>query len=124
MNWSKVTEMILQSLFLLVYFYLHHFDTVKSNFTTKNPFSKFLKDPKLQSSSTGQDQAEHDFFVHQSLFNDSLFSEFPSSKKNRLKRKVKSMFEFAYDGYMQYAYPLDELDPINRVVNLKLGTRA
>jgi len=28
------------------------------------------------------------------------------------REKAKRMFYHAYDGYMQYAYPLDELRPI------------
>ena len=28
---------------------------------------------------------------------------------------VRKMFYFGYDGYMKYAFPMDELDPINCV---------
>ncbi|TGZ64427.1 hypothetical protein CRM22_006386 [Opisthorchis felineus] len=31
---------------------------------------------------------------------------------NNLKNRVKEMFYHAYDGYMRYAYPLDELRPL------------
>jgi len=38
---------------------------------------------------------------------------FSDSERLRLKAKSKSMFEFAYDNYIKYAFPLDELDPIH-----------
>lgn len=44
-------------------------------------------------------------------FNEYLF--FPESERIQLKEKAKSMLAFAYDSYMDFAYPLDELDPIH-----------
>ncbi len=46
-------------------------------------------------------------------FNEYL--HFPDQERLRLKDLTKSMFEFAYDNYMKYAYPKDELDPIHCV---------
>jgi hypothetical protein len=43
-------------------------------------------------------------------FNDYLY--FPDSERVRLKNLAKSMVEFAYDNYMKFAFPLDELNPI------------
>jgi hypothetical protein len=38
---------------------------------------------------------------------------FPENERLRLKSLAKSMFEFGYDNYMKYAFPMDELDPIH-----------
>lgn len=46
-------------------------------------------------------------------YNEYLF--FPNAERIRLKEKAKEMFEFAYDNYMKFAYPKDELDPIHCV---------
>ena len=45
-----------------------------------------------------------------SEFNDYLF--FSDVERVRLKNLAKSMFEFGYDNYMKFAFPLDELNPI------------
>lgn len=44
-------------------------------------------------------------------YDDYLF--FAESERVRLKNMAKEMFEFGYDNYMKYAFPLDELDPIH-----------
>jgi hypothetical protein len=44
-------------------------------------------------------------------YNEYLF--FSDSERTQLKSKAKSMLAFAYDNYMNFAYPLDELDPIH-----------
>ena len=44
-------------------------------------------------------------------YNDYLY--FSDHERNRMKNLTKSMFEFGYDNYMKYAYPMDELDPIH-----------
>lgn len=41
------------------------------------------------------------------------YLHFPESERIRLKQLAKQMFEFGYDNYMKYAFPLDELDPIH-----------
>lgn len=46
-------------------------------------------------------------------YNEYLF--FPNAERIRMKEKAKEMFEFAYDNYIRYAYPKDELDPIHCV---------
>jgi len=44
-------------------------------------------------------------------YNKYLF--FPENERQRLKSLAKSMFEFGFDNYMKYAFPMDELDPIH-----------
>uniref|UniRef100_A0A0N5ARZ6 alpha-1,2-Mannosidase n=1 Tax=Syphacia muris TaxID=451379 RepID=A0A0N5ARZ6_9BILA len=39
--------------------------------------------------------------------------QFTKSQKNYYRDKVKSMFYHAYNGYLNYAYPLDELKPLS-----------
>lgn len=41
------------------------------------------------------------------------YLHFPEKERVRLKEMAKNMFEFGYDNYMKYAFPLDELDPIH-----------
>lgn len=45
--------------------------------------------------------------------NYSKYLFFPENERLRLKNLAKSMFEFGYDNYMKYAFPMDELDPIH-----------
>ncbi|KAL3093179.1 hypothetical protein niasHT_022629 [Heterodera trifolii] len=40
------------------------------------------------------------------------YFEFDDDKKNYYREKVKRMFYHAYNGYLQYAYPHDELKPL------------
>lgn len=41
------------------------------------------------------------------------YATFNYNVKRRMKNEARRMFEFAYDNYMQYAFPMDELDPIH-----------
>lgn len=41
------------------------------------------------------------------------YLHFSEAERERLKNLSKEMFEFGYDSYMKYAFPLDELDPIH-----------
>lgn len=41
------------------------------------------------------------------------YLHFSENERLRLKDMAKQMFEFGYDNYMKYAFPLDELDPIH-----------
>jgi len=43
-------------------------------------------------------------------YNEYLY--FPNNERIRLKNLAKEMFEFGYDNYMKFAFPLDELNPI------------
>jgi hypothetical protein len=42
-----------------------------------------------------------------------LSFDFPEKKKAYYREKVKSMFYHAYNGYLDYAYPKDELRPLS-----------
>ncbi len=47
---------------------------------------------------------------------DKLGSRYPpinTEELVRLHHKAKEMFQFGYDNYMTYAFPMDELDPIH-----------
>lgn len=43
------------------------------------------------------------------------YSSFPDSLKAKMKDMAKEMFYFGYDNYMKYAFPEDELNPIDCV---------
>ena len=45
--------------------------------------------------------------------NGTKYSYFHDSERVRLREEAKRMFYFAYDSYMKYAFPKDELDPIH-----------
>lgn len=50
------------------------------------------------------------------LYNDRFSSSYGALTKKEIenaKRIAREMFYFAYDNYMQFAFPMDELDPIN-----------
>jgi hypothetical protein len=38
---------------------------------------------------------------------------FSRSERLQYREKAREMFQFAYDNYMTYAFPQDELDPIH-----------
>lgn len=38
---------------------------------------------------------------------------FSRSERIQYREKAREMFQFAYDNYMKYAFPQDELDPIH-----------
>jgi hypothetical protein len=46
---------------------------------------------------------------------DQKYGSFTEDMRQDMLVEVKKMFYFAYDGYMNYAFPLDELDPIHCV---------
>lgn len=41
------------------------------------------------------------------------YSSFPDTLKAKMKGMAKEMFYFGYDNYMKYAFPEDELNPID-----------
>ncbi|XP_077386701.1 ER degradation-enhancing alpha-mannosidase-like protein 1 [Festucalex cinctus] len=41
------------------------------------------------------------------------YSTFPGTLKDTMKEKAREMFYFGYDNYMKYAFPKDELNPID-----------
>ena len=50
---------------------------------------------------------------YSSSINESSYLHFSEKERIRLKLLAKEMFEFGYDNYMKFAFPLDELDPIH-----------
>ncbi|XP_076125465.1 ER degradation-enhancing alpha-mannosidase-like protein 1 [Alosa pseudoharengus] len=44
---------------------------------------------------------------------DRKYSSFPDTLKAEMKGLAKDMFYFGYDNYMKYAFPADELNPID-----------
>uniref|UniRef100_A0A915DPG7 alpha-1,2-Mannosidase n=1 Tax=Ditylenchus dipsaci TaxID=166011 RepID=A0A915DPG7_9BILA len=53
---------------------------------------------------------------------DSVTVDFSDEKKNFYKEKVKQMFYHAYNGYLNNAYPLDELRPLTCTENCRMDT--
>lgn len=51
-------------------------------------------------------QAEQDEYVRR-------YSSFPDSLKTKMRDMARDMFYFGYDNYMKYAFPKDELNPID-----------
>lgn len=41
------------------------------------------------------------------------YSSFPDTLREKMKGMAKEMFYFGYDNYMKYAFPEDELNPID-----------
>lgn len=46
-------------------------------------------------------------------FNKQKYGSFNESERLELLRAAQNMFYFGYDNYMKYAYPEDELDPVD-----------
>ena len=47
------------------------------------------------------------------MFPRHFFFPVSTRRKESLRERVRTAFFFGYDNYKKYAYPLDELDPIN-----------
>ena len=48
---------------------------------------------------------------HEARYQHYLY--FSRSERLLYREKAREMFQFAYDNYMKYAFPQDELDPIH-----------
>lgn len=46
---------------------------------------------------------------------ESRYAKFSDVDRLTMREEARRMFQFAYDNYMRYAFPLDELDPIHCV---------
>lgn len=44
---------------------------------------------------------------------DQKYGSFTEKMRLDMLEEVRKMFYFGYDGYMKYAFPMDELDPIH-----------
>nr|XP_043636110.1 alpha-mannosidase I MNS5 [Erigeron canadensis] len=53
-------------------------------------------------------------FVSCSMSDDSYSYSYLSAKRKRMSHKVRKMFYHAYDNYMTYAFPHDELKPMTK----------
>ncbi|KAI1294947.1 ER degradation-enhancing alpha-mannosidase-like protein 1 [Halotydeus destructor] len=51
--------------------------------------------------------------LHRPDVNDRLYGLFSEELRLKYKDEARAMFQFAYDSYMEHAFPLDELDPIH-----------
>lgn len=97
---------------LTILFVIINFSTVLSTLLDYTLYSQILKeldDPNAHSNSVYNYFKLNNSTLNE--YNDYLF--FSKSERLRLKQEAKNMFQFAYDNYMQHAYPLDELDPIH-----------
>lgn len=54
-------------------------------------------------------------FFHRPDGFDKLYGHFPESLRLETLKEARAMFEFGYDNYMKYAFPMDELNPIDCV---------
>lgn len=61
---------------------------------------------KQQRSYLGLFQGKQDEYVRR-------YSSFPDSLKAKMREMARDMFYFGYDNYMKYAFPKDELNPID-----------
>ena len=50
----------------------------------------------------------------------SNFRTYSRERLKNLKERVSKMFHYAYDGYLNYAYPYDELRPLRCLNRVKL----
>ncbi|CAF0973158.1 unnamed protein product [Didymodactylos carnosus] len=107
-----------QLVFIILFFFLptflraiNHFDysMLLKPKPTSHPSSQSLFD--LFSSTTDNFTTVDNFSYHEQQYDRYLY--FSTNERLRLRDESKKMFEFAYDNYMQYAFPLDELDPIH-----------
>jgi hypothetical protein len=66
-------------------------------------------------SATTPDSRMYDLFLQSPLPLDRKYAKFADSEKIRMREKTREMFSHAYRGYMKYAFPHDELNPIKCV---------
>lgn len=58
------------------------------------------------------DQRMYDLFLQTPLPLDRKYARFDAEQKIRMREKTREMFSHAYRGYMKFAFPHDELNPI------------
>ena len=64
-----------------------------------------------QQSSPRLDQLNLTRISHEQRYQHYLY--FSRAERLQYREKAREMFQFAYDNYMTYAFPQDELDPIH-----------
>lgn len=55
----------------------------------------------------------YDVFFYKPGFYDRRYGSFPEKLRLEMLEEAKRMFRFGYDNYMKYAFPKDELNPID-----------
>jgi hypothetical protein len=56
-----------------------------------------------------------------------VYGHFPERLRLQLLNETRAMFNFGYDSYMKFAFPLDELDPIHctgKIIKIYSGGRS
>uniref|UniRef100_A0A8C7IDR7 alpha-1,2-Mannosidase n=2 Tax=Oncorhynchus TaxID=8016 RepID=A0A8C7IDR7_ONCKI len=69
-------------------------------------FCKYVKSGLIRRSYLSLFEGDRDEY-------DRRYSSFPDTLKIKMKGMAKDMFYFGYDNYMKYAFPEDELNPID-----------
>lgn len=67
----------------------------------------------LWSAAESQVPDSYDVFFYKPGFYDRQYGSFPEEARLEMVQEAKRMFQFGYDGYMKYAFPKDELNPID-----------
>ncbi|KAG1668346.1 ER degradation-enhancing alpha-mannosidase-like protein 1 [Nymphon striatum] len=56
---------------------------------------------------------EYSVFFHKETSYDKKYGRFSERERNEMLEETKKMFKFAYGSYLKYAFPKDELNPID-----------
>ncbi|XP_024126734.1 ER degradation-enhancing alpha-mannosidase-like protein 1 isoform X2 [Oryzias melastigma] len=109
-------------------FNLHKLDLLfredKDTESKDNSWSQRIHGPKYEETATtcakaGGEQTSKKKKSYLRLFDGSKdeyarrYSAFPDALKSQMKEMAREMFYFGYDNYMKYAFPEDELNPID-----------
>lgn len=78
------------SFVLFIYSYAYHHQGLSANEVLRN----------IQMNISNEQRYQHYLY-------------FSRSERIQYREKAREMFQFAYDNYMKYAFPQDELDPIH-----------
>lgn len=67
----------------------------------------------LWSAGKSETPDSYDVFFYKPGFYDRQYGSFAEETRLEMVQEAKRMFQFGYDGYMKYAFPKDELNPID-----------
>lgn len=56
---------------------------------------------------------EYSIFFHKPTSYDKKYGRFTERERFEMLEETKKMFKFAYGSYLKYAFPKDELNPID-----------
>lgn len=59
-----------------------------------------------------QNQSQFQVFLHRPDYYDRKYGSFSEELRLQALSESRNMFTFAYDNYIKYAFPYDELNPI------------